>query len=54
MMIKKCFISVLIALLLTLSVAVVVSADPGPGGGFPPGSPPGGRSMPITLLVEST
>jgi len=50
MMIKKCFISVLIALLFTLSVAVVVSASPTTGGGWPP-APPRGMSI---MLYEET
>ncbi|MCL2571992.1 MAG: hypothetical protein FWE11_06275 [Defluviitaleaceae bacterium] len=45
MMIKKWFVSVLIALVFILSLAVVVSAEPHVGGGTPPGSPPGGRSI---------
>ena len=51
MMIRKCFISVLIALLITLSVAVVVSAEPTGGGGWPPSPGPRGR---IIMLYEET
>jgi len=49
MMIKKCFISVLIVLVFILSVTVIVSASPDTGGGIPPAiGPPRGMSIILT------